>query len=310
MPNIIITIARKELSSLWRERIFLYAVGIFITMSILSTLIGWSSQHTVITVYEYASWLIRSLGQIPPVLQLQWDNSLLIVKNMIIYNSLIATLVAIIMGYYIGMSDRIAHVTKLIFTRPIVRYQIFFWKIGALFSSLLILTILSYCITLISLFLFWGISWVSIFQIGWFYGLSLIYILGFWFAGIWLSFLARDGGSALLYALILWIIIIFVLPEVSSALSPTNSLNPVLPDTNLIKDGILPLLHAYTFPFSVSEHYKNISLELIGANNPLSPTYYKDTFYDISVLVSWVLLTFIFTWLSSQKIDPISWDTL
>lgn len=310
MPNIIATIARKEILSLWRERTFLYAVGIFITMAILSTLIGWSSQHTVITVYGYASWLIRSLGQIPPVLQLKWDNSLLIVKNMIIYNSLIATLVAIIMGYYIGMSDRITHVTKLIFTRPIVRYQIFFWKIGALFLSLLILTILSFCITLISLAIFWGIAWSDLLQIWWFYGLSLVYILGFWFSGLGISFFAKNSGSAILYALILWIIMIFVLPEMSSALNPTNSLNPILPDTTLLKDGILSMLHTYTFPFSVSEHYKNISLELIWGNDPLSIKYYKDNFYDISVIISWMMLSLIFAWISSQKIDPITWDTL
>jgi ABC-type transport system involved in multi-copper enzyme maturation permease subunit len=308
MANLKNIIAHKEISYLLREKTFVYAVFIFIAMAILSTIIWWSTQHTVITVYDYASNLIKSLWQIPPVLTLKSESSLLIVKNMIIYNTLIATLVVLIMWYYIWMNDRIANVIKLIFTRPIRKYELFLWKAIAIISSLFILILASFIITDISLMIFGAFSTVNLLNVLWFYALSFIYVLWFWFIGLGFSYIAKDSWNALLYSLIIWIIITFVLPELSSALNPTNSLNPVLPNTNILQSSPLQTIHNLSFPFSVSEHYKNISSELIWISDPTAPNYYKNDFYDISVLIIWMILSFTFAIVWINKLDASNWD--
>lgn len=308
MANMKNIVARKEILYLLREKTFVYAVFIFISMAILSTVIWWSTQHTVITVYNYASHLIQSLWQVPPVLTLKSESSLLIVKNMIIYNTLIATLVVLIMGYYIWMNDRIANVTKLIFTRPIKKGELFLWKTIALLYSLFVLILASLIITNISLMIFGAFSIVNLLNVLWFYALSFFYIAWFWFVGLWFSYISRDSWNALLYALIIWIIITFVLPELSSALNPTNSLNPVLPNTNILQSSTLQTIHNLSFPFSVSEHYKNISSELIWISDPTAPNYHKNDFYDISVLIAWMLASFVFSVFWIKKLNTNNWD--
>lgn len=308
MTNLKNIIAHKEISYLLREKTFIYAVSIFIVMAILSTIIWWSTQHTVITVYDYASNLIKSLWQTPPILTLKSENSLLIVKNMIIYNTLIATLVVLIMWYYIWMSDRIANVIKLIFTRPIKKYELLIWKSLAIIFSLFILISLSFIITNISLVVFSSFSLANFINVLLFYIVSFVYILWFWFIWLWFSFIARNSWNALLYSLIVWIIITFVLPELSSALNPTNSLNPVLPNTNILQSSPLQVIHDISFPFSISEHYKNISSELIWISDPLAPNYYKNDFYDIFVLWIWTLLSVIFSIFWMNKLNVSNWD--
>ncbi len=308
MTNIRKIIAHKEILYLLREKTFIYTLAIFIIMAVLSTVIWWASQHTVLTVYNYVSDLLKNLWQVPPTLSLQSVSSLIIVKNMIIYNTLIGTLVALIMWYYVWMNDRIANVVKIIFTRPIRKYQVFFGKIIAILIMLFVLILVSFIITLSSLAVFHALSRVNVMNVTWFYGLSFMYIAWFWFVGLWCSFIAKNSGTALLYALIFWIIITFVLPELSSALYPTSSLNPVLPDTNILQSSALQTIHNISFPFSVSEHYKHIAWELIWVNDITSPTYYKNDLYDIWVLIIWMLASFGFSYLWVKKIDSIQWD--
>lgn len=303
MINTIKIISKKEFSYLLKEKTFLYAVGIFIVMAILSTVIWWASQHTVLTVYNYAVEFIKAPWQVAPPLALKSDSSLLIVKNMIIYNALVWTLVAIIMWYYVWINDRLAWAMKLILSRPVKLSNLFLAKASSIALLLLILSIISFLITIISLTIFNAFSVWNLISVSYFYMISYLYILWFWFIGLWFSFFVKDTWIAILYSLILWIIITFVLPELSSALYPTSSLNPILPDTQVLQSSWLQLIHNISFPFSVWEHYKHLSGEIIGINNTSAPTYYKNDFYDYIILILRVIVSFIFSfiWVKRYK---------
>jgi hypothetical protein len=66
-----------------------------------------------------------------------------------------------------------------------------------------------------------------------------------------------------LLSLTIWIIITFVLPDLTSALYPTASLNPVLPATQVLSSPVLDIIHNIFYPFSISQHYKELSNHLI-----------------------------------------------
>ena len=121
----------------------------------------------------------------------------------------------------------------------------------------------------------------------------------------------KDSASALLYALFIWIIITFALPELGSALFPTSSLNPVLPPTDFLQSSTLIYIHKAVYPFSVSEHFKEISSVILGIKTePTAVSVYKvySATINFLILIFWSFLNFILAGLLFSKIKPAQAD--
>jgi hypothetical protein len=50
-----------------------------------------------------------------------------------------------------------------------------------------------------------------------------------------------------------------VLPELTSALDPTASLNPILPQTDVLQSTALNAIHTAVYPLSISEQFKVVT---------------------------------------------------
>jgi ABC-type transport system involved in multi-copper enzyme maturation permease subunit len=302
-------IARNDVRFLLRETVLRLALGIFVVMAIASSYISWSSQHILNAIYQEGIKMLPP-GSPIPAFPVEAVADLAILKNMIIYVVLIGSLLAIILGHVIGTRDKKAKTLRVLFSRPIKRRDFFLAKVAALAGSLGLITFFALLTTLLSLVILnrtFLVAWLG--NLFLFYLISYLFMLGFGFLALGFGLREQRSAQALLIPITLWIIVIFALPELGSALFPTSSLNPILPPSNVLQSPALQVIHKVVYPFSISEQYKALSSSLIGINVPTevgSITYapWPESF----LLVLWGSVTFTLAYRFASKLE-VSKDT-
>lgn len=285
-------IAKNEIQHLLRERTFFLILIVFILISLASTYIGWASQHTVENVYQESVMTLESIGKTVPPSPFSNLPPLEIVKNMIIYVILIGSLLAITIGHSIGTKDQRAGVVRILFSKPLTKKQYLIGKALSLGSVLFAILTVSLIISVVSVAILSQLSLILLLRLIGFYAISFFYMLGFGFLGLGFGLMKKNSAIALLTPIIIWVIITFALPEMSSALYPTSSLNPVLPQTDILNSPILSAIHNIFYPFSISEHYRVLSSEILNLQKATGTIY---TSYSplvcAFILAAWVVVT-------------------
>ena len=99
-----------------------------------------------------------------------------------------------------------------------------------------------------------------------FYALSWLYLLLFALVGMAAVLLTRRRSLALLAAMGVWLVLTFAVPQFTSGLRPTASLNPVTDPVSTSQ----PFFDATATarPLSVSEQYKEASARILQTTDP------------------------------------------
>jgi ABC-type transport system involved in multi-copper enzyme maturation permease subunit len=244
-------IAAHQLRMLRRERIFLAILTSLLLMTVLAGFIGWSSHNTIVKVYEESSAMLAEEGLPPPPNPFDVKPYLALLANMIIYISLIGALLAIVIGHLAIVNDRAAGSNRLIFSRPVSR-AIYLWgklagigiALGAILATSLVLSVVSLVIVNDAL-----PTWAEFGRLALFYALSLGYMALFALIGMTTALLVRARSLSLLVALGIWMFVTFMVPQFTSGLRPTASLNPVVD----------PVGTSQRF-FEVTSHFRSISI--------------------------------------------------
>ena len=256
-------VARQEIRAILKEKTFLLLLVIFIGMTLASTYIGWSSAHTIQSVYDSTVSLLVEQGKAVPPPPFEGASHLSLLKNMVIYVVLIGALLAITIGHLMGIRDRKAGVTRLIFSRNITKRQFLLGKVMAILCVLGSMLAAALMVSTVSSALLSGITFTDVMRIAGFYGFALVYLAGFAFLGLSFALTRKTSTLALLVPLIIWLAITFVLPELTSALSPTASLNPTLPQTDVLQSPVLSAIHTAVYPISISEQFKVVTENIL-----------------------------------------------
>ena len=259
-------------------------------MTLASTFISWSSQNTIKQVYNVAAEQMRQNGKVAPPSPFTNFPHLDLVKNMIIYVILIGGLLAIDMGYASGMRERKAGVVKLLFSRPIGRVEFLLGKLLGVSFVLAAIIFLAAIINVVSSTALVSLTVQDIINLFSFYGISLIYLLGFAFLGLSFALVKENEVVALLIPVIIWVAITFVLPELTSTLYPTGLLNPTLPIVNIPQSSTLQIMHDAVYPFSISEYYKLSAATILNINTDETVTANQPGIYYGSTIFIFMLL--------------------
>lgn len=263
------TIARHEVLALQRQKTFTLLLAIFLTMTLFSTYIGWSTRHTILAVYNETVHRMAAAGagNIPanPFLALQ---PLSILKNMVIYILLIGSLLAIVVGNRAFIRDRRAGVIKVLFSRPVSRLEFVLGKTAGMFLILSAIMAASFMISLISSSLLAGrlLHGPDILRLFIFYLISLEYLMVFAMLGFLFSMTSRSESMALMSSVMVWILISFVLPQLNSALDPASLLNPTTIQAAFPQSHFFTSVREFITPFSISENYKTMGRMLLEGN--------------------------------------------
>lgn len=289
MKNSII-IARHEIQSMFREKTFILLLAVFATMTLASAYIGWSSQHTIDQVYTIAAEQMRQSGKVAPSSPFANYPHLALLKNMIIYVILIGGLLAISTGYAAGMRERKAGVLKLLFSRPVGKMDFLIGKLLGISFVLAAVMLLAAVISAVSSAVLVSLNAQDMIHLFSFYGFSWVYLLGFAFIGFGSALVKEDEVMALLIPIIFWVTITFVLPELTSALYPTGSLNPTLPHTDILQSLPLQTMHDAVYPFSISEHYKESAATILIINAIGTDAQVHSGILNVVTTFCWMLL--------------------
>jgi ABC-type transport system involved in multi-copper enzyme maturation permease subunit len=273
MTSRIDIVAKNEFKILFKENTFIILLFIFILMTIFSTYIGWSAKNTIINVYQETvkELSLKGIKEIPPN-PFTGIPDLSILKNMIVYVFLIGSLLALVIGNNAFIRDRRSGVLRIIFSKFISKQTYIFGKIVGIFETLLFVVSISFLLSLFSIVLISGhfLTPIEILKLSGFYAISLVYLLIFSMVGLYFA-IDSDGESiALLIPVIIWVIITFVIPQITSSLVPTALLNPTNIQAVTPHSNFFHILQIVIRPFSISESYKEISGILLETNSGIN----------------------------------------
>jgi ABC-type transport system involved in multi-copper enzyme maturation permease subunit len=273
MTSRIDIIAKNEFKTLFKENTFTVLLIIFILMTIFSTYIGWSAKNTIINVYQETvkEISLKGIKEIPPN-PFTGTPDLSILKNMIVYVFLIGSLLALVIGNNAFIRDRRSGVLRIIFSKFISKQTYIFGKIVGIFETLLFVIFISFLLSLFSTVLISGhfLTPIEILKLSGFYAISLVYLLIFSMVGLYFAINSDGESIALLIPVIIWVIITFVMPQITSSLVPTALLNPTNIQAVTPHSNYFHILQIVIRPFSISESYKEISDILLETNSGIN----------------------------------------
>lgn len=237
-------------------------------MAALAGFLGWSSHRTIVKVYDATVASLAAEGKSAPPNPFDTKPRLSLLANMTIYVPLIGALVAIMIGHLAIVEDRAAGAGRLIFSRPVGRGHYLAGKL--LGSALALASIVAACLVLsvVSLLIANGAlpGWSDLGRLVLFYALSLAYLLLFALIGMAAALLTTLRSLSLLAAIGVWLVLTFAVPQVTSGLPPTASLNPVSQPMSTSQRFFDLTSHAR--PFSVTEQYKLASAQVLETAGP------------------------------------------
>lgn len=237
-------------------------------MAALAGLLGWSSHRTIVKVYDATVASLAAQGKPAPPNPFDAKPRLSLLANMTIYVPLIGALVAILIGHLAIVEDRAAGAGRLIFSHPVARGRYLAGKL--LGSTLALVAIVAGCFVLsaISLVIVNGAvpGGGDFGRLALFYGLSLAYLMLFALIGMASALLTSVRSLSLLAAIGVWLVLTFAVPQVTSGLRPTASLNPVSDPVSTSQRFFKVTSRAR--PFSVSEQYKLASSQILETAAP------------------------------------------
>jgi ABC-type transport system involved in multi-copper enzyme maturation permease subunit len=269
---VITTIAVQQVQSLRRQRVVLALVGTLLAMTAMAGLIGWSSHNTIVRVYDQAVRLLAADGQSAPPNPFLLKPTLSMLSNMAIYIPLIGALLALVLGHLTMAEDQSTGIGRLLFSRSVPRTSYVLGKVASAAAVLAAGLTVSLVGSVAALWLVnRGLpSGPELGRLAIFYGLSWLYLMFFALVGMVTVLLTRRRSLALLAAMGVWLVLTFAVPQFTSGLRPTASLNPITDPVSTSQPFFDATAKAR--PLSLSEQYKTASAHVLGTASGESGT--------------------------------------
>ena len=261
----VIQIASATLRSSFRDSTVLLLTVLFLAMVLLSAWLGWSATQTINEIYAAAVKVMAAQGTAIPPNPVSESSALSLLRNMSIYVALLGALAALVLGHLAIAADRKSGVIPLVASRPLTRISYATGKIIAIVISILGLMIFAAVVNVATLLLLPGLilapdTW---FRLAAFYVVSVLYMTAFAVLAGYCAIKFKSESMALLAPVTVWLVLTFVLPQVTANISPLAALNP------MSATAALPVGPFFTFtdtvfgPLSLAEAYRSLSAEFL-----------------------------------------------
>ncbi|GEP39644.1 hypothetical protein NPS01_33070 [Nocardioides psychrotolerans] len=258
----ITTIFSHQVLALRRQRVLLVLVAAILLATALAGALGWSSQSTIVRVFDEATRQLAASGAPAPPNPFLLKPHLSLLSNMVVYIPLVGALFAVILGHISIADEESSGLGRLLFSRSMSRAQYTTGKILSLALVLAGLLLASFAVSLAALLLVnQGISVADLGRLSLFYTLSWLYLVPFALIGMITVLLTTSRSLALLSAMGAWLVITFAVPQFTSGLRPTQSLNPIIEPIGLSQAFFQATAKAQ--PLSIVEQYKAASAAIL-----------------------------------------------
>lgn len=282
----IATIASHQILALRRQRVLLVLLTAFVAATALAGILGWSSHRTIVRVFAEATRQLAATGAPAPPNPFLLKPNLALLSNMVVYVPLLGALFAVVLGHLAIADDENTGIGRMLFSRPLSRASYAAGKMLSLAVVLAGVLVASLAVSLVALIVVnSGISGPELGRLAGFYAVSWLYLLPFALIGMIAVLLTRSRSLALLGGIGAWLVITFAVPQFTSGLRPTQSLNPIIENIGLSQAFFRFTANAQ--PLSVVEQYKSASGAILATAAPEPIT---ATLLSIAPLVAFLVV--------------------
>lgn len=289
----ITTIASQQSLLLRRQRVALVGLATMLAVTALAGILGWSSHHTIVPVFDQAVRLQAAAGQPAPPNPFLLQPHLSLLSNMVVYIPLIGALLRLVVGHLILVEDQAQAMGRLLFTRQVTRTQ---YALGKILASTRFLALtLAGCglVSIAALLVVNGtLSASDLGRLAGLYVLSWTYLVVFVLVGMLTALLTDRRSLTLLSAIGVWLVVTFVVPQFTSGLRPTQSLNPLTEPVGTSQTFFRVTQRAQ--PLSIVEQYKAAAGTILGTS-PNSSTA-ETVVTVVPIVIAGALLTLLVLW--------------
>ncbi len=221
--NSTLVIMRKELLDIRRNRFLLLLLAFTLIAVLVSILVSALDFRVKLDAYNnYVGALHKSGNTTMPAPPQLFPLQLL--RGSIEYLEILGALFAIVLGYGMVAKEKQRATLGLIFTRPIGRYQFAVGKILALAWTwfLAILTIFAVVTAVVAIVGSSPLHAVDLYRLLIAAALSWIYLLLWSALAMGLAAFTRELSISLVVAIVLWLSVVLILPQIGDTMDPDN----------------------------------------------------------------------------------------
>jgi ABC-type transport system involved in multi-copper enzyme maturation permease subunit len=262
----IATVAAHQVLSLRRRRVLNVLIGTLIGVTVLAGVLGWASHETIIGVYDESVRLLASRGLGAPPNPFLLKPVLSLLSNEIIYITMIGALVALVLGHLSVADDETTGIARLIFSRRMTRKHYALGKIVAV-AYVLALGLAACMVVSVGALLLVNRKLPSLENMGrliGFFVFSWLYLMVFALIGIVTLLVTRRRSLGLLTAIGTWLVVTFALPQFTSGLRPSQSLNPIV--DRISTSQTFFRITSRGRPFSIAEQFKEAAGRILATS--------------------------------------------
>ena len=259
----IATVAKHQLVVLHRQRALTMVVGTLLGVTVLAGMLGWASRQTIVGVYDESVKLLDARGLGAPPNPFLLKPTLALLSNMVIYITMIGALVALVLGHLAVTEEETNGIGRLVFSRRVARTEYVAGKVSA---AGLVLGASMFGSATVSVAALWiaNRSLPSLGDVGRlsvFFGLSWLYLMLFALIGMTTLLITKRRSLGLSSAIGVWLVVTFAVPQFTSGLRPSQSLNPVV-DPISTSQAFFKITRRAR-PFSPAEQFKEASARIL-----------------------------------------------
>lgn len=258
-------VAKATLQTSMRDSTFLLLTTLFLAMVLLSAWLGWSATQTINAIYAEAVKFMQGQGVAIPPNPVSERSPLALLRNMSIYVALLGALAALVLGHLAVASDRKSGVIPIIASRPLSRVSYASGKLIAISTAIISLTLFAAIVNVITLLVLPGLTlapgtWV---RLAGFYVVSAFYMMAFGYLAALCAIKLKSESIALLLPVTIWLVLTFILPQVTANISPYAAMNPLSATAALPTGAFFTFTDAVFGPLSLAEAYRSLSTEFL-----------------------------------------------
>ena len=260
------TIAVHQIVALRRRRVLATLLGAIVGVNLLAGVLGWASRTTISGVFDESVKLLNTRGLASPPNPFLLKPTLSLLSNEIIYVTMIGALVALVLGHLVVAEDETGGIGRLVFSRGITRLQFATGKIVSV-AAILAAGMLGCVGVSIAALVAVNRTFPSggdIVRLFGFFAFSWVYLMLFAMVGMVNLLVTNRRSLGLLTAMGTWLVITFVIPQFTSGLRPSQSLNPIV-DPISTSQAFFKIT-SKARPFSVSEQFKAVSGRILATS--------------------------------------------
>jgi ABC-type transport system involved in multi-copper enzyme maturation permease subunit len=315
----VLTLAGHEYRAAVRSGVLVLLIGSMVVVAAGSITIA--AYDFRAQVADYAAYVAKAkaagatLGAAPQFFPLQ------LLRGVIEYVQIIGAVIAIGLGYLSVARERSGNTLPLILTRPVRGRELF---LGRLLGATALITTILAATALISVLVIGlvGGRWLNggeLIKLSIAFGVAIIYMLLFYALGTWLSARSKVVANGLVVALVIWLSVVLIIPQIGDTMDPDNQVPGGLFAALQVKkpDEKRVLAHFTTYETirntleetSLTKHYERLTFAVTGIKDKYNGTPLSSIAYakraDIESIVFYMALLSGLMWLGLRRDNRI-----